>query len=94
MAFDMLFFIVQKIQERPGDFFGRNEYNFREVIAYLNGYVVATNIYANIDKRYFDSKVKNELAKKFELDPNKHILDMFDLVCENEQEKTNLYSRF
>lgn len=90
IPFDKLFCIVQKMKERPGAFFGRAEYSFNEVIAFLDGYVVALNIYANIDKRCYTSLVKYELSKMYEIDSNVHIIDLFDSICENEKDKVTL----
>lgn len=89
-VFNKLYSIVQMIKGRPGAFFGQNEYSFKEVIAYLNGHVTAANLYTNIDKRSYTSLVKAEMKKMYDVDPNMHIIDMFDSVCENEQEKVTL----
>ncbi len=75
---------------RPGAFFGRKEYSFKEVIAYLNGFAVAQNIYSDKNERNYISLVKEELAKKYKFEANIHIVDLFDSICENDSEKVKL----
>ncbi len=75
---------------RPGAFFGREEYCFKEVIAYLDGFAVAQNIYSDKDERNYRYLVKEELAKKYKFEKSIHIVDLFDSICENDSEKVNL----
>lgn len=75
---------------RPGAFFGRNYYTFKEVIAYLSGYTVAQNIYTGIDERILESQVINQLSEKYEFDHDIHLIeDLFESIFpdKNDQEK-------
>lgn len=86
MIADQLYRMIR----RPGAYFGRNEYSFKEVISFLNGFSAAQNIYSEIDERNYIYRVKQELAKKYKFDPNMNIIDLFDSICENDSEKVML----
>lgn len=87
---EMLNYMVK----RPGAFFGRKDYTFAQAISFLDGYAVAQNAFGGRDERFYDVKVKSELVKRYgaeyELKMPMHILDMFDAVCENEEDKLRL----
>lgn len=88
----MLIFQVNAISKRPQACFGRNEYTFKEVIAYLDGYVVAQNYYTDIDERDYTMRVKIYLKEqhKLDIDISDHIVCIFDNLFPDEQEKIKL----
>lgn len=88
----MLIYQVNAILKRPQMCFGRDEYTLKEVIAYLDGYVVAQNYYTDVDERDYTMRVKMYLKERYksDIDISKHIVYIFDDLFTDEQKKIQL----
>ncbi len=83
---------VDGLLDIPQAFFGREEYSLKEMVAYLDGYIMAQLEFSGIDERNYVFRVKMYIKQNIDpsLDVSKHIIDVFDDLADDEKTKCNL----